>query len=588
MSILCVAEKPSIANGLSKLLGHPCSSPLYGGKQRLPVHENEGDFKGRRVRFRITSVAGHVCTLDFPPQYQNWTTTEPRTLFGAPVVKKADHKIHKHLHEVSKGCDAVILFLDCDREGENICFEVLDIVQPHLKGFAGGKRVYRARFSALTEEDVARAMRNLVDPNPNESRAVDARQELDLKVGVAFTRFQTGYFQNKYGNLDSRLISYGPCQTPTLGFVVKRHDAIVTFEPRHWWSIGVTVNVANSSIPLSWAQGRLFSRDKVVALLERMKLCKQITCVDVRKKPGRKARPIALNTVELLRVCSKGMGIGPHETMRIAEDLYIRGYISYPRTESTTYPKSFDFVAVLKEHTGHESWGVYVTSLLEIGIVPPRPGRDVGDHPPITVTRVATERALGGHAWRVYDYVARHFFASISPDCEFEKLKATWELQGERFTSSTVEVLKPGYTLVLTHEAVTTTTVASSSPQAKQQYPILQCSLLEGDTQPPPYLSESELITLMEQNGIGTDASIPVHVNNICERNFVRVTSNRELVPTPLGIHLIHGYNKIGTKGRFSSLFFLLPLFSLSFPPSHSVATSLRPRTECADPSRQS
>lgn len=70
-----------------------------------------------------------------------------------------------------------------------------------------GRRIHRARFSSVTEKDITHAMKNLVQPNKDEALAVDARQEIDLKVGVAFTRFQTTYFQGKYGNLDSRVIS---------------------------------------------------------------------------------------------------------------------------------------------------------------------------------------------------------------------------------------------------------------------------------------------------------------------------------------------------------------------------------------------
>lgn len=78
------------------------------------------------------------------------------------------------------------------------------------------------------------------------------RQELDLKVGVAFSRFQTRYFQGKYGDLDSTLVSYGPCQTPTLGFCVQRHDEIQSFTPEKFWYVAATVAKDGVNVPLKW------------------------------------------------------------------------------------------------------------------------------------------------------------------------------------------------------------------------------------------------------------------------------------------------------------------------------------------------
>lgn len=91
-------------------------------------------------------------------------------------------------------------------------------------------------------------------------KAVDARQELDLKVGVAFTRFQTRFFQGKYGNLDSTVISYGPCQTPTLSFCVERHDRIQSFQPEPFWTIHATVTKSDIPIKLSWSRERVFDQ----------------------------------------------------------------------------------------------------------------------------------------------------------------------------------------------------------------------------------------------------------------------------------------------------------------------------------------
>ncbi|KAK2969581.1 hypothetical protein RJ640_023693 [Escallonia rubra] len=171
------------------------------------VHEFNAMFQGFHAYYKVTSVIGHVFSVDFPAAYQDWTATDPLSLFHAPVVKtESNPKAHirRHLSQEARGCRYLVLWLDCDREGENICFEVIDCTGFHSDD---GMRVYRARFSSVNETDISKAMNNLVEPNRDEALAVDARQEIDLKVGVAFTRFQTSYFQGKYGNLDSSVIS---------------------------------------------------------------------------------------------------------------------------------------------------------------------------------------------------------------------------------------------------------------------------------------------------------------------------------------------------------------------------------------------
>ena len=128
-------------------------------------------------------------------------------------------RIIGHLRHEAKGCSAVVLWLDCDREGENICFEVIRCVKPAMAQ-RHGQQIYRAKFSAVNREDIVKAMASLGEPNKHESDAVDARQELDLKVGVVFTRMLTRALRDaarrRFALPSLRLLSFGPCQTPTL------------------------------------------------------------------------------------------------------------------------------------------------------------------------------------------------------------------------------------------------------------------------------------------------------------------------------------------------------------------------------------
>ncbi|KAL2531014.1 DNA topoisomerase 3-beta [Forsythia ovata] len=538
--VLMVAEKPSIALSIASVLSGGQMSSRRGSTE---VHEFDGNFLGFSAQYKVTSVIGHVFSVDFPAAYQNWTDTDPLDLFDAPIVKsESNPKAHicRHLSQEARGFGHLVLWLDCDREGENICFEVIECTGFHAKD---GKRVYRARFSSVTEKDILKAMNNLVEPNKNEALAVDARQEIDLKVGVSFTRFQTSYFNGKYGNLDSRVISYGPCQTPTLGFCVQRHLQIITFKPEKFWKLHPYILHKGYELKLEWNRNRLFDLDVTEMFRNIIKEDGILKVIAISEKQESKSRPAGLNTVNLLKVASSALGFGPQLAMQLAERLYTQGFISYPRTESTAYPPSFDFRGTLRALDNNPEWREYVQELLADGYVKPRSGNDAGDHPPITPMRSATQDMLGHDAWKLYQYVCQHFLGTLSPDTKYTRVKIEFAVAGELFQCIGQHVTVKGFASIMPWLAVS----EKSLPQFTQgeKIEISRIEVDEGNTAPPDYLTESELISLMEKNGIGTDASIPVHINNICERNYVQVQAGRRLVPTALGVSLIRGYQCI-------------------------------------------
>uniref|UniRef100_A0AC34GZZ7 DNA topoisomerase n=1 Tax=Panagrolaimus sp. ES5 TaxID=591445 RepID=A0AC34GZZ7_9BILA len=403
--------------------------------------------------------------------------------------------------------------------------------------------VFRAHFSAIADKEIKLAMKNLIKPNLNESLSVDARQELDLRVGCAFTRYQTRYFQDKYGDLDSTCISFGPCQTPTLSFCVKRHDQIVEFTPEPYWILQTTIDTPSGrTIKLDWNRERIFDRDVANVFLSRVTGCSAVKLTSITSKESRKEKPAALNTVELLRICSSSLGIGPAQAMSVAEHLYTHGYISYPRTETTAYPSSFDFNFVLKQLKSGQ-FDAVAQQIMNDGIQKPKGGEDKGDHPPITPMK-ANSGYLSGDQLRVYDYVTRHFLATIMKPCKYMVSTFKFIANTEVFTLQSRKVIDPGFTTVMTWQQVNEDESFSDFKEGAE-YNIQKAQLDERKTSPPDYLTESELITLMERYGIGTDASIPVHIQNISARNYVTVETGRRLIPTKLGIALVHGYRKI-------------------------------------------
>lgn len=307
---------------------------------------------------------------------------------------------------------------------------------------------------------------------------------------------------------------------------------------------GVEVGDNGRQINLDWDRVRCFDKEIANMFMQQVKGNDKAVVTNVVSKEKAKERPIALNTVELMRVASSGLNMGPHHAMMIAEKLYTQGFISYPRTESTQYAENFDLKDVLRQQQNNSDWGSEVKELLSRGLNRPRKGHDAGDHPPITPTRSASRDQLDGDAWRIYDYVVRHFIATVSYNCKYLSTVVHFTIGNESFSFSGKKLLEPGFTSVMTWQSLSE---EESVPKVNKgdKLTVKEVKLNERQTSPPDYLTEADLITLMEKHGIGTDASIPVHINNICQRNYVTIGSGRKLIPTNLGVVLVHGYLKI-------------------------------------------
>lgn len=250
---------------------------------------------------------------------------------------------------------AKVLFIwtDCDREGEHIGTEIRE------EALRGNSRieVKRAKFSNTERNHVVQAANNPINIDERQANAVAARIELDLRIGAAFTRMQCLQLQNLTEKLKDTLLSYGSCQFPTLGFVVDRYYRVRNFKPEPFWLIKVIHVKDKIKVNFNWKRVHLFDRAAVTILFEQCLDNKFAKVTKVQKKPTSKWRPLPLTTVELQMQGSRFLRMNSTEVMSVAEQLYQKGFISYPRTETDQFSADFDLRAIVQKQVPHTDWG---------------------------------------------------------------------------------------------------------------------------------------------------------------------------------------------------------------------------------------
>ncbi|KAL2181757.1 DNA topoisomerase [Thermothelomyces heterothallicus CBS 202.75] len=526
--ILCVAEKPSIAKAVA---GHLSGGHYQTSNTRDAYIKNytfDFDFgpPWGHCSVTMTAVKGHLTTVEFPGDYKQWEYPPPDRLFDAPImtVVSSDSKsIAKNIEDQARHASALVIWTDCDREGEHIGSEIRDAAR---KGNAR-IQVKRARFSNVERAHILSAARRLTALDDRQVDAVSARIELDLRIGYAFTRFLTLNLRPLGGPLSNLTLSYGSCQFPTLGFVVDRYFRVKNFVPEPFWGIKVMHERDGIQVDFNWSRHRLFDRMSVVILYERCLAARTAKVTKVQEKPTKKWKPLPLTTVELQKMATRFLRMSGQQAMTVAEKLYNKGFISYPRTETDRFDKGMDLRALVRKQTQDSRWGSFAQALVDGAFQQPRQGRhDDKAHPPIHPITYAAPAALDDNERRVYELVTRRFLACCSEDARGMATDVEILYGDETFTAHGVIVLERNYLDVYPYENWTGTAQLPRFTVGERFEPT-EAMVTEGKTSPPGYLTEADLIALMDANGIGTDATMAEHIEKIQERQYVQTVVRR-------------------------------------------------------------
>ena len=528
---LIVAEKDKVARSIIRVLAYGKFSykRIYG----VPTYFSKP--------WVCMGVRGHLMDLDFEDSSLNiWRLSTLKLLFDAPVkyrIKERMGRYVKALRYLAKYSSELYLALDNDIEGEHIAWEVLSIV----KSVKPNIRFFRVRFSSLDPAEIRQAFMKPDVLNYNWIEKCSARQEVDLRSGAIFTRLLTLAIRSRIRLPRGFFLSYGPCQSPTLHLIVKpylewesgkKFKYILYITLKH-----PTKGVYNFSVSFK-------SEDEVFKIYERVRNVKYARVVDVRYFVDKILPPLPLDAYELISRASKYLGFPSKKTMDYAEELYRRGLISYPRTETQIY-RGVPIKQVLMRLTEYPKLDVVaaVRKLLSLGFIKPREGRkDDKAHPPIYPVRAPRREDFGRRElelMQLYDFIVRHFIATLMPPCIVRRGKATITMGGLSLEYDSLKVLFPGYTEVYYYEKPSEKDMPFKVGDILFVYRVK----LSKVQVKPEFLSESTLVKMMRDKGIGTDSTVHEHIHTNIERRYA-IRRKGKLIPTELGITIIKTFLK--------------------------------------------
>jgi DNA topoisomerase I len=484
-------------------------------------------------------LKGHVLGPAFPEGYSNWQKTDLHDLIDAKLIKEpTDKNVVKAIKKLAKEADELVIATDFDREGELIGLEALEEMldsNPDLGSRQGTEdgtlRIKRARYSALTKEEIERAFGELDELSYPLANAGAARQDIDLLWGATLTR-AVSLASRRFG---SNFLSVGRVQSPTLGLIVEREMERRAHVPKPFWEVFAKFQHPDGSFETHHGVDKFWEKAEADAALAGTSSPGTVKSVTARKNTRKPPTPY--NTTAFSTDASSRLGITPASAMRIAEDLYMDGFISYPRTDNTVYPSSLPVRELITSLTRIKEFSA-ASGLLEGELKPTRGKKETTDHPPIYPTQAVHPGALEGPKKRVYELVVRRFLATFSPPMITESTRADIEAGEETYFVRGSVVVDPGYAAVYTY-----------ARSADEEIPKLeegQALPLDGEpwaldkeTQPPGRISQAKLIEMMEERGLGTKATRADIIQKLFDRGYVY---GNPPVPSETGIALYEAF----------------------------------------------
>ena len=548
--IVCIAEKPSVAKDIARIIG--------------ATNAHDGYMEGNG--FQVTWTFGHLCTLkephDYTPMWKAWSLTALPMIperFGIKLIDQPSIKKQFAIIErLMQKAERIVNCGDAGQEGE--------LIQRWVMQKAGAKcPVSRLWISSMTDEAIREGFQNLKDQDDYQplymaglSRAIG-----DWLLGMNATRLYT----LKYGQ-NRQVLSIGRVQTPTLALIVNRQKEIENFKPEPYWVLATVYR----DTTFTATTGKFTSKEEgeeAFATIEG----KPFTVTKVEKKEGKEPPPQLYDLTSLQVDCNRKFGYSAEMTLNLIQSLYEKKFTTYPRVDTQylsddIYPKCPQTLNGLYQ-TKYNGVAPYAEFIKPIGGKALKKSKrvfdtsKVTDHHAIIPTGVIPQ-GLSDAEQKVFDLVARRFIGVFLPDCKFSTTTVLGEVDKIEFKVTGKEILEPGWRVV--REKVSESSENSENSEKKEDEERTLPTFVKGETgehqptltekwtTPPPYYNEASLLRAMEtagkfvedetlraamkENGIGRPSSRASIIETLFKRHYIK-RERKRLIATPTGIELI-------------------------------------------------
>jgi len=522
---LIIAEKPKAAQKIAEALVH---GKVSKKKFKKNVYYFDIIHNGKRII--LASGVGHLFGLGekggeswkYPVFEADWKPTF-KVNKGAQYTKEYIDAIK----ELGKEADEVTVATDFDIEGEVIGLNIIRFI-------LNKKDANRMKFSTLTKPDIVKAYEDKQKSLEwGQAKAGETRHYLDWLYGINLSRAFTTAI-NKATN-SFKVLSTGRVQGPALNFLVEREKKIQKFKPEPFWVITANGIKNKDKFQGTYEEEKIKEKDKASKIYEETKNVKVAKVIKVEKKQTKQSPPVPFDLTSLQMEASSKLGFSPKRTLEIAQELYIEGLTSYPRTSSQKLPKELNLKSILSKIAQQSVYKKSAQWVLENTTIKPNEGKKIDPAHPAIYPTGQIPKELKPEQRKLYDLIVKRFFAVFGKPAIRETNKITLEINNYNFIvkgTRTVEKNWQG----LYEPYVKLEEIELPHFEEGEEVKITKINLEEKETSPPQRYTDASIIKELEKRGLGTKATRAEILNQLKKREYI---TDKSIKVTELGMKLI-------------------------------------------------